>query len=61
MKKMTQGEKNDVYMTVSIELVKMFDILTNVYVKPDQTKEAQLIADIEIDIRKGWKHFKLPT
>ena len=58
---LTQLEKDDVYVTVSIELVKMFDILTNVYIKPDQTREAQLIANIEIDIRKGWEHFKLPT
>lgn len=58
---LTQLEKDDVYVTVSIELMKMFDILTNVYIKPDQTREAQLIANIEIDIRKGWEHFKLPT
>lgn len=58
---LTQIEKDDVYVTVSIELMKMFDILTNVYIKPDQTREAQLIANIEIDIRKGWEHFKLPT
>lgn len=57
---LSQGEKDDVYMTVSIELVNMFDILTNIYVKPHQTREAQLIADIKTDIRKGWEHFKLP-
>ncbi len=58
---LTKREKDDVYMTVAIEMGRMFDILTNVYTKPDQTREAKLIAKIEIDIRKGWDHFKLPT
>lgn len=57
---LTQEEKEDVYLNVSIELVKMFDVLTNVYTKPGEAEQAQLVAEIEIDIRKGWEHFKLP-
>ena len=58
---LTQKEKGDVYMTVSIELVKMFDILTNTYSRPEQKDEAQLIADLEMSLRKDWEIFKLPA
>ena len=58
---LTQDEKDDVYMTVSIELVRMFEILTNCYSKPHQTEKAELIADIETSLRKDWEIFKLPV
>lgn len=58
---LTQAEKDDVYMTVAVELIKMFDILTNSYSKPDQTEQAQLIKDLEISLRKDWEIFKLPV
>ena len=57
---LTQEEKDDISITVSIELVKMFDILANSYSRPDQAEEAQLIADIETSLRKDWEIFKLP-
>lgn len=58
---LTQDEKDDVYVTVSIELVKMFDILANLYIRPDQTDKAQLIADIETSVRAKWEYFKMPS
>lgn len=57
---LTQFEKDDVYMTVSIELVRMFDILNNSYIRPHEIEKAQLIADIEKDLRANWEIFKLP-
>ncbi|MBK7394188.1 MAG: hypothetical protein IPI64_12970 [Chloracidobacterium sp.] len=57
---LTQDEKDDVYMTVSIELVRMFDILTNTFAKPHQKEKAQLIVEIEKDLREKWEIFKLP-
>ena len=58
---LTQIEKDDVYITVSIELVKMFDVLTNAYSRPESKEKAQLIIDIEKSLRKDWEHFKLPA
>jgi hypothetical protein len=58
---LTQDEKDEVYLTVSVELIKMFDILTNHYHKPDQTEQAQLIKEIEDSLRENWDHFKLPV
>lgn len=57
---LTQDEKDDVYVTVSIELVKMFDKLSNTYFRPHETEKAQLIAEIEKDLRANWEIFKLP-
>ncbi|MEQ1643464.1 MAG: hypothetical protein ABL959_08495 [Pyrinomonadaceae bacterium] len=57
---LTQSEKDDVYVTVSIELVRMFDILANTYSRPGQAEKAQLIVEIEKDIRENWEIFKLP-
>lgn len=58
---LNQDQKDDVYMTVSIELVRMFDILLSTYDKPSQTEQLQLITDIEKDLRENWEIFKLPT
>lgn len=55
-----QEEKDDVYLTVSIELVKMFDILNNHYARPEQKEKVQLVADIEASLRKDREIFKLP-
>lgn len=57
---LTQVEKDDVYLTVSIELVKMFDILNNAYVRPELKGKAKLVAEIEQSLRKDWEIFKLP-
>ena len=57
---LTQEEKDDIYITVSIELVKMFDILNNVYSRPGDKEKAQLINDLETSLRKDWEIFKLP-
>ncbi|MBP6002932.1 MAG: hypothetical protein KA746_05810 [Pyrinomonadaceae bacterium] len=57
---LTQIEKDDVYLTVSIELVKMFDILNNAYVRPELKGKAKLVAEIEQSLRKDWEIFKLP-
>ena len=51
---------DDVYSTVSIELSKMFDMLSYNYPKAEQAEHAKLMAEIEISIRDGWEHFKLP-
>ncbi len=57
---LTQQEREDVYLTVSAQLVKMFDILANVYFKPQNSERAQLVKDIEIEMRKCLEHFKMP-
>ena len=44
---LTQEEKDDVYITVSIELVKMFDILNNVYSRPGDKEPPQRLGDIQ--------------
>lgn len=58
---LTQEEKDEVYMTVSIELVRMFDILNNAYSRRDQKDKALLILEIEDSLRRDWEHFKLPN
>ncbi|MBK7393875.1 MAG: hypothetical protein IPI64_11355 [Chloracidobacterium sp.] len=58
---LNQDQKDDVYMTVSIELVRMFDILLSTYDKPSHTEQLQLITEIEKDLRENWEIFKLPT
>ncbi len=58
---LTQEEKDDIYITVSIELVRMFDILNNVYSRPEHKEKAQLINDLETSLRKDWEIFKLPA
>ncbi|MBP6004569.1 MAG: hypothetical protein KA746_14135 [Pyrinomonadaceae bacterium] len=55
----TQAEKDDVYLTVSIELVKMFDILSNHYARPELREKAHLVAHIEESQRKNWEIFTL--
>ena len=55
---LTQDEQDDVYATVSVQLIKMFDILSNVYYKTEQVEQAQLIKDIEKSLRKDWERFK---
>ena len=57
---LTQDQKDEVYMTVSIELVRMFDILASTYDKPGNTEQLQLITDIEKDLRENWEILKLP-
>ena len=58
---LNQREKDFVYATVSIELVRMFDVLANSYSRPDETDEAKLIVEIEKSFRKDWEIFQLPV
>ena len=58
---LNQREKDFVYATVSIELVRMFDVLANSYSRPDETDEAKLIVEIEKSLRKDWELFQLPA
>ena len=58
---LTEEEKDDVYLTVSIELVKMLDIFHNTYSRPDLKEQAQLVTELETSLRKDWEIFKLPA
>lgn len=57
---LTVNEKEDVHMTVSIELERMFDILTNVYHKPHLAEHSQHLVEIELQMKANWELFKLP-
>ena len=55
----TQAEKDDVCLTVSVELVKMFDIFNNRYARPELREKAHLVAYIEESQRKDREILKL--
>jgi len=57
---LTQDEKDDVYLTVSLELMKMFDLLSNLYHKPHLNERSRLIAEIEKNLTEKLENFKLP-
>lgn len=57
---LSQEDKEDVYGTVSIELMRMFDRLSHIYRISDQTEHAELIREIETDIRKCSDFLEMP-
>lgn len=57
---LTDEEKDDLYMTVSIEMVRMFDVLTHLTMTRYGKDELKFINQIEQDIRNGWPEFRLP-
>ena len=57
---LTKQEINEVYSTVEIELVRVLELLSYHYLKPDKNEKAQLMAKIEADIRKKLDFIKIP-
>lgn len=47
--------KEGVYQTVGSELGRMFQVLSNVYVRPGENEEAQLMSDLATEIRRTWE------
>lgn len=55
---LTERERREVYVTVSIQLAEMFDVVSNAYSKPWETERRKLILEIESEICDGWKNFQ---
>lgn len=55
---LTQKEMDGVYTTVTIEMVRMFGMLSHLYMKSDKKEKAVLLAKIENEIRRYWEQFK---
>lgn len=55
---LTEQEKHEVYVTISIQLAEMFDTVQHIYAKPGETEKVKLISDVEAGICEGWKDFQ---
>jgi len=57
---LTKKEKDEVYATAEIELLRTFERLSSLYSKPEKKDKARLMAEIERNVRKNLEQFKPP-
>ena len=54
----TNQQKHEAYVTISIQLGEMFDMVTRNFAKRGEMETAKLISEVEEEICDGWENFQ---